>query len=68
MERVDTYPAEEVARLKEQPGKNILVVGSSGLAQTLIHHDLVDEYQLWVHPVVLGGGKRSSEMGEPERT
>jgi len=34
--------AEEVARLKQQPGKDILVVGSSGLAQTLMRHDLVD--------------------------
>jgi dihydrofolate reductase len=50
--------AEEVARLKEQRGKDILIVGSSGLAQTLIQHDLVDEYQLWLHPVVLGSGKR----------
>ena len=32
-------------------------MGSSGLAQTLQQHDLVDEYQLWLHPVVLGGGK-----------
>jgi dihydrofolate reductase len=39
-----------------QPGEDILVVGSSGLAQTLMHHDLVDEYQLWLHPVVLGSG------------
>jgi len=34
--------AEEVVRLKQQPGKDILVVGSSGLAQTLMRHDLVD--------------------------
>ena len=50
--------AEEVARLKEKPGKDILVVGSSQLAQTLMEHDLVDEYQLWLHPIVLGSGKR----------
>ena len=49
---------EEVARLKEKPGKDILVVGSSQLAQTLMEHDLVDEYQLWLHPIVLGSGKR----------
>jgi dihydrofolate reductase len=49
---------EEVGKLKEQPGDPILVVGSANLAQTLLAHDLVDEYQLWLHPVVLGGGKR----------
>jgi dihydrofolate reductase len=48
----------EVAQLKSQPGKPIFVMGSSGLAQTLMAHKLVDEYQLWLHPVVLGGGKR----------
>ena len=60
--------AEEVARLKEQPGRDILVVGSSGLAQTLMHHDLVDEYQLWLHPVVLGSGKRLFREGAPTTT
>ena len=48
----------EVAELKERPGKPIFVLGSSRLAQALGEHKLVDEYQLWVHPVVLGGGKR----------
>jgi dihydrofolate reductase len=51
--------AEEVANLKQGPGgEPILVVGSATLAKTLLAHDLVDEYQLLVHPVVLGGGKR----------
>jgi dihydrofolate reductase len=47
--------AEEVARLKEQPGKD-LAVGGAGLASTLIKLGLVDEYRLFVSPVVLGGG------------
>jgi dihydrofolate reductase len=47
--------AEEVARLKEQPG-NSLAVGGAGLASTFIKLDLVDEYRLFVSPVVLGGG------------
>ena len=49
---------EEVAKLKEQPGENIAVLGSGELVQTLIEHDLVDEYFLAVFPVVLGSGKR----------
>ena len=50
--------AEEVAELKGQEGGDVLVLGSSGLAQTLIRHDLIDEYRLSLHPVVLGAGKR----------
>jgi len=49
---------EEVRALKAQPGKNILMDGSSVLVHTLAEHDLVDEYSLWVYPVVLGSGKR----------
>ena len=60
--------AEEVAKLKEQPGRDILLVGSSGLAQTLMQHDLVDEYRLWVHPIVLGSGKRLFREGAPTTT
>ena len=47
--------ADEVARLKEQPGKD-LAVGGAGLASTCTRLGLVDEYQLFVSPVVLGGG------------
>jgi dihydrofolate reductase len=46
---------EEVAKLKDQPGKD-LAVGGAGLASTLIERGLVDEYRLFVSPVVLGGG------------
>lgn len=56
----------EVAELKQRPGKPIFVMGSSQLAQTLIEHDLVDEYQLWLHPVVLGGGKKLFREGSPK--
>jgi dihydrofolate reductase len=48
--------AEEVARLKEQPGKD-LTVGGAGLASTFIELGLIDEYRLFVSPVVLGGGR-----------
>jgi dihydrofolate reductase len=49
--------AEEVARLKEQPGKD-LAVGGAGLASAFIELGLIDEYRLFVNPVVLGGGTR----------
>lgn len=48
--------AEEVDRLKEQPGKD-LSVGGAELASTFTELDLIDEYWLYVHPVLLGGGK-----------
>ena len=47
--------AEEVAALKEQPGRD-LAVGGPDLASALIERDLVDEYRLFAYPVVLGGG------------
>jgi dihydrofolate reductase len=49
---------EAVRALKREGTSELQVHGSPGLAQTLIADDLVDEYRLWVHPVVLGGGKR----------
>ena len=49
---------EAVRALKAQPGKNILIDGSSVLIRTLARHDLIDEYRLIVCPVVLGGGKK----------
>jgi dihydrofolate reductase len=50
--------AEAVARLKQESGPEIQVHGSSGLIQTLLEHDLVDEFRLFIFPVVLGSGKR----------
>jgi dihydrofolate reductase len=50
--------AESVARLKEQPGKTLAVLGSGDLLQTLMRHGLVDEYVLLIHPLLLGRGRR----------
>jgi dihydrofolate reductase len=50
--------AEEISKLKQQPGKDILVFGSCTLVHTLMQLDLIDEYRLMVYPVVLGSGKR----------
>ena len=54
---------EEIAKLKQQDGKDIMVHGSAMLVQTLIQHDLVDHYRLLVYPVVLGKGKRLFKEG-----
>lgn len=50
--------AEEVAKLKQQPGQNILIYGTGHLAQTLLHHGLLDEHHLWIIPVIWSGGGR----------
>jgi len=50
--------AEAVAALKQDDGGDLRVIGSSQLAQTLIEHDLVDEFRLMIDPLVLGAGKR----------
>jgi len=47
----------EVEHLKKQAGKNLIVYGSGTLVNSLIQMNLVDEYTLWVHPVILGDGK-----------
>jgi dihydrofolate reductase len=55
--------ADAVAELKRQPGGLLQTQGSSELVQTLMRHDLVDEYRLLVYPVVLGKGKRLFREG-----
>ncbi len=49
---------QEVSRLKEQPGQDILIYGSGRLCNTLLQHGLIDEYRRWVVPVIWGSGKR----------
>ena len=50
--------AEAVARLKQEDGKDIMVNGSGALVRTLMRDHLLDELRLFVHPVVLGSGRR----------
>jgi dihydrofolate reductase len=50
--------AEAVAGLKRQPGKDMVVLGSGELAQSLMRRNLVDQYVLLIHPLVLGTGRR----------
>jgi dihydrofolate reductase len=50
--------AEAVAALKQEDGADVHVIGSTELVQTLIEHELVDEFRLMIDPVLLGGGKR----------
>jgi len=54
---------EEIVRLKEQAGGD-LVLGGSDLAITFMRHDLIDEYRIYVHPVAIGRGKRMFQLSE----
>jgi dihydrofolate reductase len=56
---------EAVRRLKEEDGGDLVVLGSGDLAQTLIEEGLIDVYELWIDPVVLGSGKRLFREGGP---
>ena len=55
--------AEEIFRLKQQPGKDISISGSGSLVRSLLKDGLIDELRLMVHPVVVGSGKRLFEEG-----
>ena len=55
---LDQPIAEAVARLRAEDGGDLLAVGSTELAATLLAHDLIDELRLMIDPVILGGGKR----------
>jgi dihydrofolate reductase len=55
---------EEIEKLKLEPGKDIVMYGSASLVQTLMRRQLVDEYSIAVHPLVLGNGKRLFAEGD----
>lgn len=61
--------ADELAKLKQQPGRNITISGSATLVRSLLHDDVLDELQLLIHPVVLGHGRRlfEDDLNKPLR-
>jgi dihydrofolate reductase len=60
--------AEAVARLKQEPGKDMVVLGSGELVQSLMRRNLVDQYVLLIHPLVLGSGRRLFQDGGSSAT
>jgi dihydrofolate reductase len=59
--------AEEIIKLKQQPGKDISITGSPTLVRSLLADDLLDELRLMVHPIVVGDGKRLFEEGGDQK-
>jgi dihydrofolate reductase len=59
--------AEDVRRLRSESGKDLHLFGSGDLMQTLMGEDLIDEYRLVIHPLVLGSGARLFREGNPRR-
>ena len=49
--------AEEILKMKQQPGKDLVIVGGAGIASTFMNLGLIDEYRINVYPIVLGSGK-----------
>lgn len=60
--------AEAVTELRQNAGKDIVVLGSGELLQSLMRNELVDEYVLLIHPLVLGTGGRLFREGNPTTT
>jgi dihydrofolate reductase len=60
--------ADAVSELKRQEGRDIVMYGSAGLMATLMAHDLIDEYRIWTHPLVIGTGTRLFDQGVPMRS
>jgi dihydrofolate reductase len=66
-QKIDGDAVSGVRKLKSSTGPELHIWGSGDLLQTLIAADLVDEFRMWVYPVVLGKGKRLFENGLPPR-
>jgi dihydrofolate reductase len=56
---------EEITRLKRQPGKDLIKYGTGNLDRTLVPHGLIDEFQIWIVPVIVGKGQRLYEGVDP---
>jgi dihydrofolate reductase len=54
-------PSGAIAKLKEQPGKDLIKYGTSRFDDTLVRNHLIDEFRIWIRPVVVGGGQRLFE-------
>ena len=59
---------EEVNKLKEQPGKDLVIFGSPGLAKSFMKLGLIDEFKLTLHPVILGNGISLFDGGIPTQS
>jgi dihydrofolate reductase len=55
------YP-KEMTRMKREPGKNMVVLGSAELASALMNFGLIDEYRVWLNPIILGKGERKASL------
>jgi dihydrofolate reductase len=54
---IKDHIAEEITKLKQQPGKDLALFGSANLMSTLVQMDLIDEHRIMVNPIILGKGK-----------
>jgi dihydrofolate reductase len=55
---------DAVAKLREQPGKDLVILGSGALVQSLMRRNLIDEFVLLIHPIILGSGRRLFADGQ----
>lgn len=60
--------AEPIAKLKQQPGRDIIIDGSATLVHSLMGTDLIDEYRFIVEPFIMGSGRRFFPVGTPPTT
>ena len=65
---ISSHAEEELARLKQQPGKDIVIPGSSTLTAGLLQTGLLDELRIMVNPVVLGQGRSLFARARPDQT